>query len=246
MRGGFGTLVALQTLAACAPFCLGQPAAPPSTTLVVLISGFKSDPTPAQIAGTSPRGTGNSGMYQLAGDLAAAGCRTMFFNWNGTPAGQGGRKKPPGAAAIVASIRDACAKAKVDRLVLVGHSWGGHTMLDVAHGLAAPPTIAIDLAIGVDPSSLSRGERMKRLPPNICRLTSFSTRNAFAWGAWKGEPRVENVDLGDPANGFMGPGQPNYAAPLDVPAHNATEWDERIHAAIIKRIARLATTPSAR
>ena len=175
-------------------------------------------------------------MYQLMLDLEKAGFKTKFFNWNGTAAGQFTEKNAPGAEAIVASIRDVYAKTKIEHLILVGHSWGGHTMLEVAKGLTVEPTIKIDVAIGLDPSSLLRGERMKQLPPNVGKFVNFHTHNAFTWGEWNDEVRVENIDLGDPSNGFMVDGKPNYGAVLDLNAHNAAEWDEHIQAEMTKCI----------
>jgi pimeloyl-ACP methyl ester carboxylesterase len=228
----------LFVLAARLPSCVAQVASPPPPTLVVLISGFDSDPSPEQLTGKAARGQGNSGMYQLAGDLKRAGFPTLFFNWNGTVAGHYADKNPPGAKAIVSRLRAMHAKEKIEHLVLVGHSWGGHTMLEVAAALEADGEPTVELAIGVDPSSLGRGERADVLPSSIRRLVCFCTRNAFIWGAWEGGAPVEIVDLGDAAHEFMGDGRPNYAATFDVVAHNAVEWDERVHAAVVERVRR--------
>jgi pimeloyl-ACP methyl ester carboxylesterase len=175
-------------------------------------------------------------MYQLMGDLKNAGFTTIFFNWNGTSAGHYNDDHAPGAKAIVAAIRDRYAKDKKKHLVLVGHSWGGHTMLEVAQRLNSEPTIKIEVAIGIDPTSVALGEPASQLPSNICKLVYFRTRNAFVWTAWKDETRVEAIDLGNPANGYMNNGKPDYAAAFDLTAHNAIEWDERVHAEIISRI----------
>jgi hypothetical protein len=61
---------------------------------VVLIGGIDSDASPEQIAGTAGRGEGQSGMFQLAGDLAGKDMATEYFNWNGTRAGKISDKPP--------------------------------------------------------------------------------------------------------------------------------------------------------
>src|SRR5205814_6265739 len=96
------------------------------------MSGRMSDASADQISNKAARGQGNSGMYQLIGDLKNAGFTTMFFNWNGTSAGHYNDANVPGAKAVVAAIRETYAKDRKKHLVLVGHSWGGHTMLEVA------------------------------------------------------------------------------------------------------------------
>ncbi len=84
---------------------------------------------------------------------------------------------------------------------------------------------------------------MKELPPTIRKLVNFHTRNTFCWGVWKDEARIENIDLGEPSNRFMISGKPNYGAAFDISAHNAAEWDERIHADITKRIKQALADP---
>lgn len=207
-----------------------------SSALVVVISGRGSDASAEQISNKADRGTGTSGMYQLMGDLKEQGLKTMFFNWNGTRAGKFTEKNAPGSKAIVSAIRDEASKDKIKYLVLVGHSWGGHTMLEVSQKLNAKPTMKIDLAIGIDATSFGIGQRADRLSPNVCNLVCFHTRNVFTWIPWKNDPRVEDVDLGDPAKGFMIKGEPNYAAPFDIQAHNAIEWDQRVHSDVVRRI----------
>lgn len=208
--------------------------------LVVVISGFRSDASAEQLAGTAPRGRGTSGMYQLTQDLKKAGFRTLFFNWNGTEAGKFTEQLPPGSEAITKAIHMACEECETRSLVVVGHSWGAHTMLEVAEELRTNGDRKIDLSIGVDPSSAARGERPDKLPSNIRQLVNFYTRNAFTWGAWRDDPRVENVDLGDAQHGFIGKGKPNYASAFDIAAHNAVEWDEQLHGAIVARIRQLS------
>ena len=90
-------------LLTCAPLS-AQTRSDMSSTLVVVISGFRSDASAEQISRTSPRGHGTSGMYQLTCDLEKAGYRTLFFNWNGSTAGQFTEKAAPGAKAIVTAI----------------------------------------------------------------------------------------------------------------------------------------------
>ncbi|KAA1262610.1 hypothetical protein LF1_51770 [Rubripirellula obstinata] len=208
---------------------------------MVVISGFRSDATAEQIARKASRGTGNSGAYQLMVDLEESGCSAMFFNWNGTSAGQFASQKGAGAEGIVRSIRRANIQPGFEQLVLVGHSWGGHTLLDVADLLKRDPTIDVDLAIGLDASSFSRGERMESLPTNIAKLINYFSDNAFTWGEWPDELRVRNISLADPANGFVVDGKPDYASKLSWEAHNAAEWDANVHAAIKKLVLDLAT-----
>ena len=64
-----------------------EPEEKKTTYHIVVISGFESDPTAEQINGTSFRGHGNSGMFQLKNDLVEKGYDCSFFNWNGTQAG---------------------------------------------------------------------------------------------------------------------------------------------------------------
>ena len=208
--------------------------------LVVVISGLRSDASKAQIEQRSKFRSGNSGAYHLMIQFKNRGDRVRFFNWNGTDAGEFTKQKARGPTAIADFIRDCYAESKPNRLILVGHSWGGHTMLEVADLLRGDstenlPKISVAMAFAIDASSLSRGGRIKKLPDNIQKLVSYYTANAFCWGEWKNEPRITNISLGDPANGFMVNGHPKYSALLDPGAHNAAEWDEKIHADIIKR-----------
>jgi pimeloyl-ACP methyl ester carboxylesterase len=230
---------------ACSQMAAETLSEPPST-LVVVISGRGSDASAEQISNKAARGSGSSGMYQLMGDLTKLGFKTMFFNWNGTPAGQFTEKNAPGATAIVSAIRNAVSKDKIKHLIVVGHSWGGHTMLEVSQKLNTKPTLKIELAIGIDATSFGLGPQADRLSPNVCKLICFHTRNAFTWIPWKNDPRIEDLDLGDPAKGFMVKGQPNYAAAFDIQAHNAIEWDERVHAAVLRRIKKTVTLPGSR
>ncbi len=207
--------------------------------LVVLIGGMDSDPTPEQIAGTSPRSAGNSGLYRLQGDLRHPQLVTEYFNWNCTRAGQIKSKPAPQTAIIAEAIRGHIRKHPRDLVVLVGNSWGGHTTFEVCQELANSATpVAIDYVVFLDPSSTGRADtaRPKRLPININRATNFHTRNLFGWGKWPKEDRIENIDLGDEKHGFRTPNGPAYDSTFDFSAHVAAEWDERIHAAIRKRI----------
>lgn len=206
--------------------------------LVVLIGGFNSDATPAQIEGTAGRG-GNSGLYRLAGDLQDERVIAEYFNWNGTRAGKINDKKPAGARGIAALIRRHLQTFPGDRVAIVGNSWGGHTALEAATLLKdddAP--LAVDLAVFLDASSAARGQP-KALPVNVRRAVSYFTHNRFVWGKWAADRRVENVDLGDPARGFMTGGRPAYGAAFDFQAHVAAEWDENIHTQIARRLREL-------
>jgi pimeloyl-ACP methyl ester carboxylesterase len=201
---------------------------------VILISGFESDPTASQIAGTSFRGSGNSGIFQMLGDLQTQKIDCQFFNWNGTDAGDIHNPSAGGTARIVESIAEVSRATPETRYIFVGHSWGAHTILEVAKSLEEFPEIQIHSAFVIDPSSLMRGERMKELPTNVPRLTNYYTGNMFCWGQWKDESRVENIALGDSANGFNE--HVDYGAALDTNAHTHAEWDEKIHADICSRI----------
>ena len=203
---------------------------------IVVISGFESDPTAEQIAGTSPRRVGNSGMYQLMGDLKAKNFDCSFYNWNGTQAGNIRDKKAPKSKGIAADMLARLEDNPDTEFVLIGHSWGGHTLLEVAAELSENEKAIIKYATVVDPSSLMRGKRVEQLPVNIPILVNYYTGNAFCWGAWKDEERVENIELGDSANGFSVDGRPNYGSKFDTHAHTAAEWDEKIHADICKRV----------
>lgn len=234
--------VAILLLGAAIPSSVAQTdnvTQPGRNALVVLIGGMDSDPTPAQIAGKSPRNAGNSGLYRLRGDLQHRQIVTEYFNWNGTRAGQI-KSKPARQATIIAdTIRGHVRKHPRDFVVMVGNSWGGHTTYEVCQELVNSSTpVAIDYAVFLDPSSTGRADvaRPKRLPININRATNFHTRNLFGWGKWPKDDRIENIDLGDEKHGFRTPGGPAYDSTFDFSAHVAAEWDERIHAAIRDRI----------
>lgn len=210
---------------------------PPATNYhVVVISGFESDPTAAQIAGQSMRGSGNSGMFQLKGDLESEGIECSFFNWNGTDAGDIHNKDAGGPARIVSSMIETRDKSNHTEFIFVAHSWGAHTMLDVAAKLQSNSDIKINSSFVIDASSLMRGKRSETLPENIPSMTSYHTANAFCWGPWKNEPRITNVDLADPENGYTVNGHPNYASTFDTAAHTHAEWDQKIHSDIRKQI----------
>ena len=218
-----------------------QPAfANDQSILVVVISGFRSDASPDQIARRAKRGAGNSGVYQLMVDLERSGCVTEFFNWNGTSAGQFAKQKGPGSEVIASFIRRVSVKPGFDQLVLVGHSWGGHTMLEVAKLLGHAPTIKIHLAVGLDASSFSREERTNRLPSNIEVLVNYYSNNVFCWGEWNDGNRIKNISLAKPENGFVIDGEPDYASQISLRAHNAVEWDGKLHQHIVKRVQSMA------
>ena len=209
---------------------------PPTQFHVVVISGMDSDPTEAQIAGKEMRGLGNSGMFQLLGDLKEKGFECSFYNWNGTEAGNGKAKDPPGAKQIADDMTLLSQETANLEFLLVGHSWGAHAIMDVATLLKENQLVSIAKAIVVDPSSMMRGKRAELVPENIPHMDNYYTANTFCWGEWKDEPRINNVFLGDPENGFCVDGRPNYAGILDWNAHVATEWDAKIHTAIIEKL----------
>lgn len=213
----------------------------PSKLLVVLIGGIDSDPTPEQIEGTARRQEGNSGLFQFAGDLNRKHIQPEYFNWNGTRAGRIKDQNPPRARGIAEFVGTHLQENPFDRVALVGNSWGGHTALEVLEHLSQPEApLAIHLAIFLDPSSTGRGPpRPKSLPVNANHAVSYCTRNAFVWGAWDAGSRLENIDLGDPALGFMRDGQPPYNAKFNPQAHIAAEWDPRIHEAMLGHVLEL-------
>lgn len=207
--------------------------------LVVLIGGMDSDPTPEQIAGKSPRYAGNSGLYRLRGDLHSPIVATEYFNWNGTRASRINSHPAPESAVIAETIRLHVRRNPRDFVILVGNSWGGHTIWEVCRALVdSSKPVAIDYVVFLDPSSAGRSNdtRPKHLPININRATNFYTRNLFGWRRWPNDHRIENVDLGDAREGFLTSNGPAYNSTFDFNAHVAAEWDERIHSAIRKRI----------
>lgn len=212
--------------------------------LVVLIGGIESDPTPEQIAGTAGRNEGNSGLFRLAGDLAREQVIPEYFNWNGTRAGKIKDKNPPRARGIAEFIDTHVQKFPVDRVAIVGNSWGGHTALEVVQQLRSSETpLAVNLVVFLDASSTGRGPaRAKALPVNVNRAVSYFTRNVFVWGRWDAGLRLENIDLADPAWRSRHGGSPDYSAPFDVRGHTAAEWDEEIHADIRRRLLEILPT----
>ncbi len=208
--------------------------APP--VCVVLIGGIDSDPTPQQIQGTALRGQGQSGMFQLAGDLANHGLNTEYFNWNGSRAGKI-REKPPLAAGIVQFVQERHAKQPTEQLAIIANSWGGHTAWEVCEALSEPE-IPIAVTVFLDPSSLGRLQtaRPKQLPLCIRSARNYYTRNVFGWRELPNEARVVNVDLGDAKHGFLVDDGPKYDAVLDTQAHIAAEWDPRIHREITEHV----------
>lgn len=254
--------------------------------IVILIGGNHSDPSPAQLAGTSGR-SGNSGLWRLKGDLLQQEqLPAEYFNWNGTRAGQIDAPDPPGAYAIVRLIRAEHAKRPEAPIILVGNSWGGHTAWQVCQLLAGKPikerlgtqhsidsstgrvnssrtaddatpdtaaietnqppvrnnVVEVDLLILLDPSSFGRGKEPMpaALPDNVQRVVNYYTRNSFGWRGWIEDDRLTNVDLGDPANGFLVPGGGRYDSVFNWSAHVSAEWDEQIHAAIREQIRAVA------
>lgn len=210
---------------------------------VVLIGGLDSDPTPRQIDETAPRAEGNSGLYQLRGDLVQDGFATEYFNWNGTRAGKMRTMPAPGSQEIVDAIRQQREKSPEKRWAIVGNSWGGHTAWEVCDRLAkSEPAIPIELAVFLDASSAGRSNTLRptALPENVRSAAHFFTRNLLGWRDWTGEPRLKSIDLGDPAHGFLKPAGPKYDSLFDVHAHIAAEWDEAIHKAIRQELETVA------
>ena len=211
----------------------------PPAVCVILIGGVDSDPTPRQIEGTAPRGQGQSGMYQLAGDLAKEGLATEYFNWNGTRAGKI-KEQPPHTKGIAKFIIDRHAERPAERLAIVANSWGGHTAWEVCQALQEPE-ILIELALFLDPSSAGRAQSARPTPFPTCikSARNYYTRNFFGWREWPGEERLVNIDLGDAKHGFLVTGGPRYDSTFDAQAHIAAEWDPRIHAEITKQVVAL-------
>lgn len=238
----FSILGVLIVLSWCVRICPGDdsPAAAVKPICVVLIGGIDSDPTPEQIAGTAPRGVGQSGLYQLAGDLTKAGVSAEYFNWNGSRAGKF-HDKPPLSPGIAQFIRERRSAKPHEKVIIVGNSWGGHTAWEVCEALSEPE-VPIDLVLFLDPSSTGRSKtaRPPKLPTCVRQARNYHTRNLFGWRAWPGEERLANIDLGDPKHGFRFPGGPKYDSTLDAQAHIAAEWDPRIHQEFHKRIIELA------
>lgn len=213
--------------------------------LVVLIGGMDSDPTDEQIAGSAERGAGNSGLYQLRCELAAEErVIAEYFNWNGSRAGEIKVSSPPRSAGIADFLRAHVQAHPRDRLALVGNSWGGHTACEVAKLLYRHETpVAVDLCVLLDPSSAGRpGLPPKSLPDNLNRVVHYHTRNMFVWKKLPAQPRLEDVDLGDPAQGYLRGARRGYAARFNFRAHVAAEWDEQIHAEIRRRLLDIVPT----
>ncbi|MFN0054030.1 MAG: hypothetical protein ACKV0T_17765 [Planctomycetales bacterium] len=249
-RWGLGLLTAWFVLSVSALLPAQSPApsesargeSPPAAPLlVVLIGGMDSDPTPAQIARPAPRGEGNSGLFQLQGDLQRAGVQTAYFNWNGSRAGELKRLRPPGTRAIAQFVRSHLQEHPADRVALVGNSWGGHTALEAAgHLHSHDEPVAVNLAIFLDASSAGRAQGQElAIPVNVNRVVQFHTRNLFVWGPLARNARIQSIDLGDPEQGFIKEGRPAYDSPFDFKSHVAAEWDERIHADIARRLLEL-------
>ena len=210
-----------------------------SPVCVILIGGIDSDPTPKQIDGTAQRGQGQSGLYQLAGNLAREGLATEYFNWNGTRAGKI-KEKPPLAPGIVTFLTARHAEHPTERLAIVANSWGGHTAWEVCQALPEKE-VAIELAVFLDPSSAGRAKtsRPETLPTCIKSARNYYTRNLFGWREWPNEERLINIDLGDTQHGFLVKGGPKYDSTFDPQAHIAAEWDSRIHDDITKHLVEL-------
>jgi hypothetical protein len=229
-------------LMACALSSRADEQPPPKSDaalLVVLIGGFDSDPTPEQLAGTARRGVGNSGMFQLRNDLRARQIAAEYFNWNGTPAGEINRPEPPGAVAIVDHIQLHLTRTPRCRIAVVGNSWGGHTTWEVCDTLSrATPPVPIERVIFLDPSSAGRpmSQRPETLPANVASAVQYASRSAVVWRAWPVDPRIEDIDLANAKHGFLRPNGPPYGSLFAPNAHIGAEWDDRIHADIVRRL----------
>jgi hypothetical protein len=68
---------------------------------------------------------------------------------------------------------------------------------------------------------------------------NYFTRHKLSWRYWPDEPRVENIDLGDPRFGYLVEDGPPYDSAVNFEAHVFAEWDERIHSDIRRRIRQL-------
>jgi len=233
-------LIALFLLLAACPTLHARQTAPrrPRHLLVILIGGVDSDPSPAQLDGTAARHEGNSGLYRLAADITQERVLPEYFNWNGTRAGKIKDKKPPMFHGIAEHIRRHLQEFPGDRVAIVGNSWGAHTALEVLQDLSTGEApLAVDLVVFLDPSSTARGPaRPTVLPVGVNRAVNYFTRNSFVWGKWDAGLRLKNIDLGDPAEGFMVRGGPAYNAAFNLQAHVAAEWDENIHKDIQARL----------
>lgn len=216
-----------------------EPPRRPAHLLVVCIGGADSDPTVEQIAGTAPRGHGNSGLYQLCGDLRRERVIAEYFNWNGTRAGQFAIPPPPLARGIALFVREHFQRHPYDALVIVGNSWGGQTALEVARLLLQDAPLAIQGMIFLDGGSLLRARKPVGVPLNVNRTVNYFTRNGFVWGRLPAHSSLLNIDLGDKVNGYLRNGGPAYDAPFDTRAHVAAEWDDRVHADIMRRLLEL-------
>lgn len=180
-------------------------------------------------------------MFQLADDLRHARAVCEYFNWNGTRAGSLKTPNPPLAAGIARCIRDRLEECPYDRIAIVGNSWGGHTALEVTQLLVRhEQPVAVNLVVFLDASSAGRALGAPRsLPVNVNRAAHFFTRNSFVWGKCDLGANCENIDLGDPQNGYLRGGIPAYHAAFDFKAHIAAEWDDRIHSDIKRRVLQL-------
>jgi len=203
---------------------------------VVCIGGADSDPTEEQIAGTAVRGQGNSGLFQLCGDLRRERVIAEYFNWNGTRAGQFLDPPPPLARGIALFIREHLQQHPSDALAIVGNSWGGQTALEVARLLSQETPLAIQGMIFLDGGSLLRARKPTGVPLNVNCTVNYFTRNGFVWGRLPEHSSLLNIDLGDKVNGYLRDGGTAYDAPFDIRAHVAAEWDGRIHGDIIRRL----------
>lgn len=210
----------------------------PPQLLVILIGGMDSDPTARQIAGTAMRKEGNSGLYRLRGDLTDKSVLPEYFNWNGSRAGELSNTGTGDSGIVTRFIEAHLAKHPHDRVAIVGNSWGAHTAWEVLTQLRDRDAhVTISLAVFLDGSSAGRARlERKGLPANVSKALNIHTRNSFVWGRVPAGGRIENIDLGDPAQGFLRHNGPAYDRTLNFRAHVSAEWDEEVHSLIRKRL----------
>jgi len=247
------SVVPIFTWLACLGICHTATAqgdeSPTVSALTILIGGLDSDPSPEQVEGTAMRGRGNSGMYQLRGDLLQEQvCRAEYFNWNGTRAGQLKQQDPPPSPKLITQfIREEVQQKPNCRIVIVGNSWGGHSAWEVCTQLEQEPAVPVEMLVFLDPSSAARANTVRpaSLPKNVNQAVNYYTRNLFVWRNWPEEQRLTNIDLGDPAQGFLSPARP-YDHSFNWQAHVLAEWDQRIHDDIRERIKKTVEKPVAK
>ncbi len=181
--------------------------------------------------------------YAQPGDLTHKQVIPEYFNWNGSRAGELAASGSGDIAKITEFIETHATRWPHDRVAIVGNSWGGHTAWEVINQLhERRPQLKIELAVFLDGSSTGRAPLdRKAVPINVNRSLNIYTRNSFVWGKVPASPHLQNIDLGDPTQGFLRRPGPAYDSTLNFKAHVSAEWDEEIHAMIRKRVVALIT-----